>query len=542
MLSVFMVPRFRSSLRRGVRRCAPLAAAALLTVSCEKVPLLAPTGSTITLTSAVNALPVNGTAQIIAQVIEASGNPPHSGTQVTFTTTLGSIQPANAETDANGQAVATFSSGGANGTATISAISGGSSASGTSAIKIAVGTAAVGRVNLTANPTIVPANGGTTTLTASVFDINGNALSSAPVSFSTTAGSLDTSLATTNTSGVATAHLTTANTATVTATVGATGSTTGGGSTGGGTTGGGTGTGSSTSTQTSATLTINVAGAPTLVITPPSTAPAAGLPATYTFAVTAAATNGSAIRDLTVDWGDGSAVQDLGAVTGNATVSHIYRAPGVYTIKAAVTDANGYQVTTSTAVTVNPTTIPITLTPPASPPNAGVPTTFTIAPGTLPTGDAIQNVHIEWGDGTAGQDLGSITGSTPVTHVFSTAGTYIVTATITDTAGNTNTVSTTVAVVATANPTVIITLQSISPSSGHPATATFQLQVTAPTGVGIQDATVNWGDGSSQDLGGVSGTVTLQHTYSTNGTFSVTVTVKDTLGRTTTGSTSLSVS
>ena len=536
MFSVFMVPRFRRSLRRW----APLAAAALLSVSCEKVPLLAPSGSTITLTSAVNALPVNGTAQIIAQVIEASGNPPHSGTQVTFTTTLGTIQPSNAETDTNGQAVATFSSGGANGTATITAISGGSSASGTSAIKIAVGTAAVGRVNLTASPTILPANGGTTTLTASVFDINGNALPSAPVSFSTTAGTLDTSLATTNASGAAIAHLTAANTATVTATVGSTGSTTGGGTTGGGTTGGGTGTGTNTSTPTSATLTINVAGAPTLLITPPTTAPSAGLPAVYTFAVTAAASNGAAIRDLTVDWGDGSAVQDLGAVTGSATVSHIYRASGVYIIKATVTDANGYAVTVSTGVTVNPTTIPITLTPPQSQPGAGSPTTFTIAPGTLPAGDAIQNVHIEWGDGTAGQDLGSVTGSTPVTHVFANAGTYVVTATITDTAGNTNTVSTTVSVIATASPTIIIT-PSVPTGS---KTATFQIQVTPPNGVGIQSATINFGDGVSSNLGGLTGSTTVQHTYPSNPpnqTYTVTLVVTDTLGRTTQGQTTVNV-
>src|SRR5579871_5962409 len=235
MFSVFMVPRLRAVNRLGLF----LAAAALLTVACQKVPLLAPSGSTITLTAGVNALPVNGTAQIIAQVIEPSGTPPHSGTQVTFTTTLGSVEPANVETDANGQAITTFKAGAANGTAVITAISGGVSASGNNAVRIAVGTAAVGRVALTANPTIVPANGGTTTLTASVFDINGNPLVSAPVSFSTTAGSLDVFVATTDANGVATAHLTTANQATVTATVGATGSTSGGGTGSGGT---GTGT------------------------------------------------------------------------------------------------------------------------------------------------------------------------------------------------------------------------------------------------------------------------------------------------------------
>src|SRR5215472_12286607 len=122
MLSVLMLSRLRPALR-----VVPCVATALLILAagCEKVPLLAPSGSTITLTSPVTALPVNGTARIYAQVIEPSGTPPHSGTQVTFTTTLGTIQPANAETDTNGQVAVTFSAGNSNGTAVITAISGG---------------------------------------------------------------------------------------------------------------------------------------------------------------------------------------------------------------------------------------------------------------------------------------------------------------------------------------------------------------------------------------------------------------------------------
>src|SRR5260221_7288923 len=87
----------------------------LLTVACQKVPLLAPSGSTITLTSSTTALSANGTATIIGQIIEAAGTPPHSGTHVTFTTTLGHIEPSEASTDINGRVTATFSAGGSNG-------------------------------------------------------------------------------------------------------------------------------------------------------------------------------------------------------------------------------------------------------------------------------------------------------------------------------------------------------------------------------------------------------------------------------------------
>lgn len=66
--------------------------------SCDKVPLLAPTASVITIVSSRSVLPVNGTAQIIATVIEQSGTPAHNGTLVTFTSTLGTLEPREAVT------------------------------------------------------------------------------------------------------------------------------------------------------------------------------------------------------------------------------------------------------------------------------------------------------------------------------------------------------------------------------------------------------------------------------------------------------------
>src|SRR5262245_14090586 len=194
---------------------------ASLSVACESVPLLAPTGSSITLTTGVTALPVNGSTEIVAQIIEAAGTPPHSGTHVTFLTTLGTMVPPEAETDVNGRVIVRYLAGDSNGTATITATSGGATTGTNGAIKIAVGTAAVGRVTVSANPASVPSNGGTTTIIADVFDINGNALTSAPVSFTTTAGSLANALVITNAIGRATTTLTTSQQASVTASVGA---------------------------------------------------------------------------------------------------------------------------------------------------------------------------------------------------------------------------------------------------------------------------------------------------------------------------------
>lgn len=418
--------------------------ASLALSGCEKVPLLAPTGSTITLTAATNALSANGTAEIIAQVLESSGVPPHSGTEVNFTTTMGVLDPATARTDVSGRVIVRFLAGASNGSAVITASSGGATTGANGALRIAVGTAAVGRVNVSANPASVSALGGSTAITAGVFDINGNVLIAAPVVFSTTAGTLSSAVVNTDANGNASTILTTSQQAVVTASVGAQAPATTTPTTGG------TPTTTTGSGQASGTVTVTVSAAPTLVITPPATAPSAGLPASFTFAVTTVA-NGAVARSVVVDWGDFSNPQNLGAISGNAVVAHVYNS----------------------------------------------------------------------------------------------AGTYAITATMTDSAGNVTPVSTTVTVIPVASPTIIITPSVPSSCNGAGiCTVTFQIQVIPPTGIGIVSASVNFGDGVHvTNLGGLSGSVTVQNQYadSFSGPATVTVTVGDTLNRTTQGSTTINL-
>lgn len=441
MLSEFMITRHSA-------RFPCLVAAAYVLVAtpgCEQVPLLAPSGSTIILTASTNGLPTNATTDIIAQVLEASGTPPHSGTLITFTTTLGSIEPAEARTDVGGRVVVRFLTGAANGTAVITATSGGATTGTNGAIRIAIGTAAVGRVTVNATPATVPAIGGSTTVVASVFDINGNSLRSTPVSFTTTAGTLSSSVVDADANGTASTTLTTSQQAIVTASVGAQAPTTGTGGTGTGGTGTGTGTGTSASGQASGSVTVNVAGAPTLLITPPSSPPSEGLPAIFTFVVTAAAQNGSAIRQVTVNWGDGES-----------------------------------------------------------------------------------------------QNLGSFTGSQSIAHVFDNDGTFVVSGTVTDVAGNANTVSTSVVVIPVARPTIIVTPTPQSAPGG--STIFFQIDIRAAAGISIQNVTINFGDGRTQSLGGFTGIVTVPHQYAAGvQTYTVIVTVTDSTGQTTNGSTTVSI-
>jgi len=187
----------------------------LVEAACNRVPLLAPSGSSITLTSATSVLAINGTATVTAQVLENAGTPPQAGTHVIFTTSLGTVQPSEATTDSGGRASATFTST-SSGTATITAVSGGASVSGANGLKILVGTAAAQKVAVSATPATIPSAGGSSTISAVVFDVNGSFLAGVPVTFSSTAGTLSDSIVTTDAGGAARSILTTSVAATVT--------------------------------------------------------------------------------------------------------------------------------------------------------------------------------------------------------------------------------------------------------------------------------------------------------------------------------------
>jgi len=93
-----------------------------------------------------------------------------------------------------------------------------------------------------------------------------------------------------------------------------------------------------------------------------------------------------------------------------------------------------------------------------------------------------------------------------------------------------------------ASPTINIT-PSVPITHSATMTVSFQIQVSAPTGVTITDASINYGDGTTDTLGGLNGSVTKTHPYTQPSGYStvVTVTVKDSLGRTTQGTASITL-
>ena len=239
--------------RSGNLRVAMLCAGtAVLSLACDKVPLLAPVESVITLSTASSVVQANGTAEIRAVVIEPSGTPVHDGTTVTFTTNLGTLLPGEARTQ-NGIATVQFLGNGQSGTATIRAISGGAASE---TIEVLVGGGAAARIVVTANPNQTAA-GIPSVIAATVTDASGNALRGVPVFFSTDFGSLSSTTANTSMlTGEAQVTLVTNRDATVTASTGA-------------------------GTTTSATVRVTVTSLPEITITV-SNSPTEGQPVTFT--------------------------------------------------------------------------------------------------------------------------------------------------------------------------------------------------------------------------------------------------------------------
>jgi PKD repeat protein len=146
-------------------------------------------------------------------------------------------------------------------------------------------------------------------------------------------------------------------------------------------------------------------------------------------------TDGS-ITSTTINWGDGS-------TTSATSGSHSYATAGNYTVTATVTDnlGAGASATKSIAVTANQApTAKLSVTPATGTAPVSVTASTT---GSTDVDGTIAATTISWGDGTS-------TTATSGSHTYSTAGTYSVTAKVTDDRGASSTASATVTVTAPA--------------------------------------------------------------------------------------------
>jgi hypothetical protein len=400
----------------------------IFAVACDKVPLLAPTQSTITLSVNSTTVGVNGTVQVIATVVEQAGTPVQNGTLVTFTGSLGSFDPVDAETT-NGKATTIFRSNGESGTAKIGAVSGGAKAT---EVDLKIGGAAADQVVVRAEPGTVPVTGGTTQIVASVIDVNGNPLVGAPVVFSADNGVLSPNSAVTNSAGEARTSLETTRTTIVRAAVGA----------------------------KFATVTVTAVPLPTISIALASSGgigagqPEVGSPVSFTVTPGTPSGSGTApppgnpIRNVIVDYGDGQ-TDNLGGITATTTISHTYARPGTYRVTATVTDIQGLTNNASLVINVSERS-PITVTLNASP----NPVTlgglqqglvqFTANATTSGTGTTGLTYFWDFGDGAS-----AITSGGTTNHRYSATGTYVTRLTVRSATGQEGFGEVTVRVVST---------------------------------------------------------------------------------------------
>jgi PKD repeat protein len=228
------------------------------------------------------------------------------------------------------------------------------------------------------------------------------------------------------------------------------------------------------------------------------------------------------VSSTSINFGDGTVVKA-------ATATHTYSTPGNYIVTATVTDDRGANSTATATATITSNQLPVARL--SVTPTSGVaPVTVTADASASTDADGrIASVVINFGDGTL---------STAVTasHKYSKAGSYTVTATVTDDRGAGSATAKIVTVSAPTNkpPVVSVTALPTSVTAGSPVFA----QVKASDSDGkIAAISINWGDGTT-----LSGTSAASHVFTKAGVYKITATATDNLGAKTSATTSVTVS
>ncbi len=198
---------FRGDGRSGAAKITAATADATVDTTIQ-IGETAETKPSLLLTVSPSSLATQETATITIIARNADGSPAAAGQNVILTSTLGSIAPSTVKTRSDGTATATFTALRLAGTATITAVMG-SSDPATAMVTIRdIAT----DIAVSANPQSVPATGTPAAepiaITAVVINAQQQVLQNIPVSFTSQVGTLSSTVAFTNSSGVATVQLT----------------------------------------------------------------------------------------------------------------------------------------------------------------------------------------------------------------------------------------------------------------------------------------------------------------------------------------------
>ncbi|MGH2873971.1 MAG: PKD domain-containing protein, partial [Solirubrobacteraceae bacterium] len=253
------------------------------------------------------------------------------------------------------------------------------------------------------------------------------------------------------------------------------------------------------------------------VVAPPQaafTAPASAQPgAAVTFDAGASSDPdpGGSIVSYAWNWDDGTADQTV----ADPQVQHVYSTPGSYTVSLTVTDADGIASAPvrHTVIVTGPPTAAFSAT--SSLALVGHPVTFDADASSDPNaGGSLSSYAWSFGDGATGTGL-------KLQHTYASAGSYVVTLTVTDSSGSVSSVDArTIRVLAL--PIAAFTAPAVSVAG---ASTRFDAGGSHdPNGGAISGYSWRFGDGSSG-----SG-AQPRHVYRRAGSYAVTLTVTDSYG------------
>ncbi len=226
----------------------------------------------------------------------------------------------------------------------------------------------------------------------------------------------------------------------------------------------------------------------------------------------------NSIASYTFNFGDGSMVVGPQA---SPMAAHSYSSGGKYTVTATVADSAGATSNASAAVTVGAPTAALAVTPTSGPFPLAV--TADASGSSDPVG--VASYTFDFGDGSAA--VGPQAGS-KANHTYAAAGSFNAKVTVTDSIGAS--AATTVSVQAWIPPSASV---GVSPSSGAaPLSVTADASGSTRGTNPVASYTFTFGDGSPA-VGPQAGP-TANHTYTSGGMFTATVTVTDSAGATST--------
>jgi PKD repeat protein len=214
-----------------------------------------------------------------------------------------------------------------------------------------------------------------------------------------------------------------------------------------------------------------------------------------------------------------------GTTGSGLSTTHQFRTINTFTVTLTVTDARGATAVASRTVTVAPGDPPsATFTTSPTSPGINQDVFFDATASRPATGRTITNYDWAFGDGSTG--TGVVT-----THQFTAPGNYQVKLTTTDDAGTKSPTTTTALQVGPSvgpQPTASMTCTQGNSTRGVPVSCNASAS-TPGSGSNIVSYTFNWGVGAGDE---VHTNPVQSHLYTSPGTFTVTMTVRDSVGRT----------